>query len=117
LANHWLRADSLEFGCAWPESIGDCHSVYPSSLKPYLPYWLPDGNVWQYTANYAALILAGGLLAAGYLCARCSVAEPRRPASKKTRWLGQSVSDAPVRELRGHRQASAATVSSFSEIE
>ncbi|MGH7134630.1 MAG: hypothetical protein ACREHD_02760 [Pirellulales bacterium] len=125
LANHWLRADSLEFGCAWPESIRDCHSAYPSFLKPYLPYWLPDANAWRYTANYAALILAGGLLACGKFWQRRCICEPRRvlstfqvrPASKKTRWLGQSISDASAPESPGRRPASAATVSSFSEVE
>jgi hypothetical protein len=67
LASHWLRADRLQFGCLFPESVANCHSMYPLSLKPYLPYWLPDGDVWRCPANVVAMVVAAGALACGML--------------------------------------------------
>ena len=91
LANHWLRADRLQFGCLFPEDVFTCHSIYPNALKSYLPYWLPDGAVWRYPANFAALTIAGGALIFGATVALFASEQTQEDVSRRAARASVSV--------------------------
>lgn len=77
MASIWLNDARPRYGYSGPESVWFCNSVYPSPLKSFLPYWVPEAHCWSYPPNWSALVLAAGTLLWGAFW-RCRVPFVRR---------------------------------------